>query len=718
MGKFDNKKIIPRYSFIAVLMFIVGMAVIGRVIYIMTVKRDYWTEVAKQRRYDNKTALPTRGNILSDNGELMASTLPEYRLTVDFKVSGEVDTALWREKMDSICEGLHEIFPEKTAEEFKAHLKEGLEKEKRYWLIWPRRVNYDTYKRVEKLPIFNMGRYIGGFRAEENSARKRPFGTLAARTIGDMYGEKDSARFGLEQSYDSILRGQKGKYHTRRVMNRWLNFTDNPVTDGDDILTTINVQMQDIAEKAVMDELYEINGDIGVAIVMEVATGDVKAIVNLQKCSDGMYREILNHALSDMHEPGSVFKTASVMVALDDGVVDTSFVIHTGNGQKEMYGQNMNDHNRASGGYGSISLGRAIQVSSNIGVSQVIKDNYAEEPEKFLAGLDRIGITENLHLPDKEYVPPKFKRPKRTSNGKLDYNKWPATTLPWMSIGYETMIPPISTITFYNAIANDGKMVKPRFIKQRLREGEVVEEYPVEVLRQQICKPQTLSKIRTLLEQVVTCGTGKKAKCESFTVAGKTGTALISQGKSGYKSGVAHYLVSFAGYFPADKPRYSCIVCLQKTGLPASGGTMSGWVFHNIAEGIMAHSLNVAASSAVDSEMALRPLLQRGNLSATSLVLGRLGFSSTLRGMAEEKKGQPLWGSVGYAGNSYLLNAEQSKRDVMPDVKGMGARDAVYMLENMGLKVTLLGRGKVMQQSLAVGSPVKRGSHCELRLGF
>lgn len=716
MSKFDNNKTIPRYSFIAIIITLIGVLVLVKALYIMTAKHDYWTDVAKKQKLDSLVVKPNRGNILSDDGELMASSLPEYKMFMDFKVGGEKKDSLWREKVDSICMGLHEIFPEKSAEEFKADLEKGHAKMSQNWPIWPKRVDYNTFVKVKQLPIFNMPKLRGGFHYEENNARRRPFGTLAQRTVGDMYGAKDTARFGLELSFDSILRGKTGITHKRKVMNKFLSFVDIPPTDGDDIQTTINVQMQDIAEKAVEEELKLINGDVGVAIVMEVATGDVKAIVNLEKCGDGQYRERRNHAVSDLLEPGSVFKTASVMVALDDGLVDTAHRVNTGNGQMMMHGAQMNDHNRASGGYGTISLGRALQVSSNIGISKVIDECYKSNPERYVDGLYRIGIAEDLQVPITGSTPPRIRKPQKNSHG--NYTNWSLTTLPWMSIGYETQVPPISTLTFYNAIANNGKMMKPRFVTRVLREGQVIAEYPPVVLRHQICKPSTLAQIQDLLCKVVTNGTGKKAKSESFLVAGKTGTAQISKGRGGYKSGVMHYLVSFVGYFPADAPRYSCIVCLQKAGLPASGGTMSGWVFHNISEGVMAHNLNMDISNARDSLQERRPKAMSGDLKAASMVLGHLGFD-TQRQWGDNNSDQSFWGSVALGGTQYILKQKERESDnIVPNVRGMGARDAIYQMERRGIKTKIVGRGKVRSQSLAPGEKVVRGSVCTLTMQY
>ena len=716
MSKFDNNKTIPRYSFIAIIITLIGVLVLVKALYIMTAKHDYWMDVAKKQKLDSLVVKPNRGNILSDDGELMASSLPEYKMFMDFKVGGEKKDSLWREKVDSICMGLHEIFPEKSAEEFKADLEKGHAKMSQNWPIWPKRVDYNTFVKVKQLPIFNMPKLRGGFHYEENNARRRPFGTLAQRTVGDMYGAKDTARFGLELSFDSILRGKTGITHKRKVMNKFLSFVDIPPTDGDDIQTTINVQMQDIAEKAVEEELKQINGDVGVAIVMEVATGDVKAIVNLEKCGDGQYRERRNHAVSDLLEPGSVFKTASVMVALDDGLVDTAHRVNTGNGQMMMHGAQMNDHNRASGGYGTISLGRALQVSSNIGISKVIDECYKSNPERYVDGLYRIGIAEDLQVPITGSTPPRIRKPQKNSHG--NYTNWSLTTLPWMSIGYETQVPPISTLTFYNAIANNGKMMKPRFVTRVLREGQVIAEYPPVVLRHQICKPSTLAQIQDLLCKVVTNGTGKKAKSESFLVAGKTGTAQISKGRGGYKSGVMHYLVSFVGYFPADAPRYSCIVCLQKAGLPASGGTMSGWVFHNISEGVMAHNLNMDISNARDSLQERRPKAMSGDLKAASMVLGHLGFD-TQRQWGDNNSDQSFWGSVALGGTQYILKQKERESDnIVPNVRGMGARDAIYQMERRGIKTKVVGRGKVRSQSLAPGEKVVRGSVCTLTMQY
>lgn len=716
MSKFDSKKITPRYSFIAIVLMFVAVSVVARAMYIMTARRDFWLDVADRVKADSVTVKPTRGNILSCDGLLMASSLPEYKVFMDFKALREAgNDSLWNAKLDSISTGLSEIFPEKKASEFRKHLEEGREKQSRHWAIWPKRINYNTYVEVKSLPVFNMKqKYRSGFHCEEFNARKRAYGSLAGRTLGELYGAKDSARYGLELAYDSVLRGEDGITHRRKVLNKFLSIMDTPPVDGADIVTTIDVTMQDLAERSVIDELKKINGNVGVAIVMDVATGDVKAIVNMEKCGDGEYRERKNHAVSDLLEPGSVFKTASIMVALDDGVVDTTERVETGGGVWPMYGREMRDHNWRRGGYGMLTLPQTLMVSSNVGVSRIIDDHYKNHPEKFVEGIYRLGLADDLHLPLAGSSPARIRMPKKEGR---QYVNWSKTSLPWMSIGYETQIPPISTLTFYNAIANGGKMMRPRFVKAVVKDGQVIAEYPPEVMRERICKPSTLGKIQTILEKVVSEGLGKKAGSKSFKVAGKTGTAQISQGTAGYKSGTVNYLLSFAGYFPADKPRYSCIVCIQKSGLPASGGGMSGLVFHNIAEGIMAQSIKLDVRDARDSTSVLVPDVKNGNILAADYVLKYLGFRPRADWSGSYADGNPIWGKAEKTENSITLMREKvGNQPDMPDVTGMGARDAVYILESRGLRVRLKGCGKVAEQSIPPGRATRKGMMCQLVL--
>ena len=711
MSKFRNDKVMPRYFAIAVILTLAGFAVIAKAMYIMTARKQYWTEVASRLKRDSVSVKPGRGNILSCDGQLMASSIPEYKIFIDFQAGADDTTwcrkkdSLWVEKLDSLCEGLHQIFPSRSAAEFKDHLMEGKRKVVTrkvdgkmvqtvgdlHWPIWPRRIDYNTYCEVKVLPFLSLPKYRGGFHVEVNNARRRPFGSLAQRTIGDMFGAKDSAKYGLELSFDSILRGTNGLMHRRKVLNKYMDIpVQNPI-DGADILTTIDVRMQDLAEHAVIDELKEINGEMGVAILMEVKTGDVKAIVNMQRAADGSYREMVNNAISYRCEPGSVFKVASFLVALDDGVVDTSYVIHTGSGVQDMHGRWMKDHNWRRGGYQDINVARALEVSSNIGVSHVIDHFYGSNPTKYVEGLYRVGIHEDLKIPLVGYQPPYIRMPDTKTTDRSKY--WSKTTLAWMSIGYETQIAPINTVSFYNAIANNGKMMKPRFVKQLVKDGQVIREFEPEVLKEQIAKPQTIKTMQTILEHVVSQGLGRKAGSKSFKVAGKTGTAQVADQYGGYHSGTTRYWLSFAGYFPADNPRYTCIVCLKKSGLPASGGGMSGVVFHRISEGVMAQNLKLSVEDARDENSIFIPEVKAGDAESAGYVMSSLGVRRQ---------------------DSEIRSQEVTSKDIVPSLIGMGARDAVYQLESRGVKARVRGRGKVKSQSIYAGTAVRQGMVCEL----
>lgn len=714
---FDRKKIIPRYKIIAYILLLLGFAVIVRASYVATAERDYWMQVASRLTLDSMEVKPARGNILSCDGQLLAGSLPKYILFVDFDAMYNAgNDTLWTDStVTAICEALYDIRPVVTAAEMKAHLQEGFEKRKKYWRIWNGRVNYDIYTQVKELPILSNSPNKGGLCFEEMNARERPFGSLAKRTVGELFAGKDSAKCGLELTYDSVLRGQPGIVQRRKVMNKYLSLTEMSPVDGADIVTTIDVDIQDLAERALIDELKFVNGNVGVAIVMEVKTGEIKAMVNMTKGSDGEYYEMKNNAVSDLLEPGSVFKTASIIVALDDGVCDTTEMVDTGEGVFDMHGSTMRDHNWRKKGYGYISLPRTLEVSSNIGVSRIIDKYYGSQPEKFVEGIYRLGLADSLGLPLMGSSSARIRMPQKNSHGT--YTNWSNTALPWMSIGYETQVPPISTLTFYNAIANDGKMMRPCLVKQIVKDGEVVQEFAPEVMRSQIAKPQTVKTMQTILEHVVSQGLGRRAGSKSFKVAGKTGTAQISKGAAGYKSGQVNYLLSFCGFFPADKPRYSCIVCIQKTGLPASGGGMCGPVFREIAEGIMSQDLKLSVNDARDAESVMLPDVKSGNMLAADYVLSHIGVNVDKWWDSSFADGNPIWGNAVHSGDCVrIVSVDETGGDTVPDVTGMGARDAVAMLERRGVKVRLDGRGRVVEQSLPPGNTVRKGDVCTLRL--
>ena len=703
-----HKKIMLRYSFIILVMVLVGIAIIFKAGIVMFAERDYWNDVAN-RFVKEEVPLPaTRGNIISSDGKLMASSLPEYKIYMDFKAGGEEKDSLLMLYLDSICDGLHQIFPDKSKAEFKSHILKGRKKGSRNYLLYPKRISYIQYKDAKGLPVFNLSKYRGGFHEQPFNQRKKPFGSLAMRTLGDMYSDMTlGAKNGLELQYDSILKGKAGVSHRKKVMNKFLNITDIAPEHGCDIITTIDVGMQDIAEKALVDKLKEINGRVGVAVLMEVKTGEIKAIVNMTKGNDGIYREVKNNAVSDLMEPGSTFKTASIMVALEDGKITPDQQVDTKNGVYMMHGRPMKDHNWHRGGYGVIDVTKVLMVSSNIGVSRVIDENYHNNPQKFVEGLYKLGIASPLNLD----IPGAAKKPNIRMPNK---NNWSKTALAWMSIGYETQVPPISTLTFYNAIANNGVMVKPKFVKAIVKDGEVIEEIPTEVLNPAIASPKTIEQIQVILEKVVSEGLGKPAGSKQFHVSGKTGTAQVAQGGV-YKAGTMQYLVSFCGYFPSENPQYSCIVAIQKSGLPASGGTMAGSVFSKIAERVYAKHLAQDLKSAKDSTSIFTPDVKNGDLAATRYILDEIEVKTT--GVDKYNIEEPIWGKATHNPNQDIaLTPQASDEKRVPSVIGMGAKDAVYYLESLGLKVQISGIGKVKTQSIPAGNTIVKGKTIHLRL--
>ena len=712
--KFDKKYITGRFSAIVIGALLVCALIIWKALYTATVDRDKWMKVAAISVSDTMVMKPIRGNILSADGQLMASSLPDYKLYIDFlsgidrkdsidsngkRVSRTYDAkqleekdSVWMQSMDTICSGLARICPRYTQEEYRAHLTKGLKERKRYWEVCPHVVlNYIQYNDIMKLPIFNYkNRYRSGLTIVERNNRNKPFGSLAKRTLGEMFGAKDSARSGLELAYDSLLRGVPGKKHHKKVLSKYLDIIDQEPVDGYDLVTTIDVGMQDICESALRQKLQELDATMGVVVLMEVKTGDVKAIVNLQRYDDGNYYEARNYALASLMEPGSTFKTASIMVGIDDGYIKATDWVETGNGVCNMYGALMKDHNWATrGGYGTIDVPHVLMFSSNIGVSKLIDKYYHDQPEKFVSGLRRIGIGAPLGLPFDGAADPRIRMPhKDRRGGYKQSDNWSATALPWMSIGYETQIPPISTVAFYNAIANNGKMVRPRFVKGIEKNGELVEEFPVEVIKNSICKRSTLKDIQTILQRVV-CdkeGLGKKAGNPYFHVSGKTGTAQVSNG-SGYKGGKNEHLVSFCGYYPSEEPKYSCIVAIRHSYYVASGGGQAGVVFSKIAQRVYSKNVTTNLKLAQDSTAIFVPDVKASHNKDYKNVLASLGLKQSNMGAAP------------------TIN------DVMevPDVRGLGARDAVYELASRGLKVRSTGRGVVTKQSIAGGAKLEPG---------
>ena len=722
-----DKKIISRYFTIIILMAVVGIIILLKAMSVMVFERNYWKEVASHYIVDSVAIAPRRGNILSDDGLLMASSVPQYTLFMDFMVSDRDEgrrikaqnkrDSLLRAHETEICEGLHRILPDKSVEEFRQTFRKGRERKSRYWKIYPKRVSYAQYKEIKELPVLGLRSSVGGFFTESNIRREKIYGSLAQRTLGDVYAKVDSAKNGIELAYDDYLRGTPGLGHKKKVNNEHLTIIDEPAIDGKDVQTTLNVEIQDIAEKALLDVLHKQNevygGDArtGVVIVMEVATGDIKAIVNMNRLDDGSYYETKNNALTDILEPGSTFKTASLLVALDDKKISINDSVDANRGLYRFGTATMKDHNwNKASAYGVLSVPQVLMYSSNVGTARLIDENYGKEPEKFVEGLHRMGLA--THFP----LLPGTGRPVIRKPNK-DKSNWSRTALPWMSIGYETQIAPINIVSFYNAIANDGKFMKPRLVKAIIEDGRVVEEFKPEVLIEKIASKQALADITKMLTMVVNepTGLGRQAGSEEFLVAGKTGTAQIASG--GQLKGGGHQL-SFCGFFPADAPKYTCIVSIQTRGGLISGGGVAGVVFGDIAKRVMARDARRDIGELVDSTVIFTPEVLRGNIADARYVLNTLDIRHEWDASQAYRKGKTVWGKAESVDNQVQLTevAFTPTEGKVPNVKGLGAKDAVYMLEACGLRVQLSGMGKVYTQSIPHGTAAKKGQTIYLKL--
>jgi len=498
------------------------------------------------------------------------------------------------------------------------------------------------------------------------------------------------------------LLGTPGISIRQKVANTYMETVKVEPIDGMDITTTIDIDLQDIAEKALIDGLHSFEAGSGYVILMEVHSGEVKAIVNMQQNVDKTYSENRNGAVSDMVEPGSTFKVASLMVAIDAGKVKITDYIETGNGIYPYANRLMKDHNANKGGYGRITLAEAIHGSSNIGISRAIVNAYGHNPSEFVEGLYDMKLNERLNLEIPGAASPRIRHP----HDKASY--WSATTLPWMSIGYETQIPPIYTLAFYNAIANNGKYIRPFFVKSISKNGQIIKAFETETIKESICKPTTLKDIKTVLLGVMEApkGTAHNVRSKYVRIAGKTGTAQISKGALGYKGGGTTHQVSFCGYFPADAPQYSCIVVIREPhkGYP-SGGTMSGSVFKNVAERSMAlksHRTALVFERDTVTNFPMKPFVKVGYYKALLSVMTDLQLpisvnsSDWVKSFSDDKQ--------------IRVESVSVPKNVVPDLMGMGAKDAVYLAERLGLNVQVQGRGKVVSQTIKPGTFVQRGS--------
>ncbi|MCC8133568.1 MAG: transpeptidase family protein [Tannerellaceae bacterium] len=706
-----DSRILVSYFVVVLVLGLVAVGILFRAFETAFVEKETWMQISEKQKRPDRLVLPRRGNVYSSDGKLMATSVPKYYMYIDFKADGfAADTFLHSKTqgVDSLAYYLSRKFKNRTPAAYKDYLLKGWKSKSRQYPVYEKQVSYSDLKEIKKYPFLNQSRYRSGFYTKEMVQRSKPFGSLASRTIGDIYGEIEASgitkgKNGLELQYDSLLRGQSGLSSVRRVGGAWTNVTEIEPVDGMDIRTTIDIDIQDITEKSLVDMLKSIDAESGTAVVMEVSTGEIKAITNMGHIREGVYAETKNHAVADEIEPGSTFKVASMMVALEDGICQPDDTVDVGNGIYMYKGARMTDHNMNRGGYGKITAAQSIWYSSNIGVAKIILKGYENNPAKFVEGLYRAGMNAELNLE----IPGAGRSKIRMPDDTVLY--WSKTTLPWMSFGYETQVPPIYTLTFFNAIANNGKMMRPMFTKEILENGKTVQSFSSEVIKPSICSKKTLDIIKEMLIGVVEEGTGSAVRSDAIRIAGKTGTAQIASGGVYRTSG---HQVSFCGYFPADEPQYSCIVVIRRPriGYP-SGGTMSGVVVKNIAEKVYSnHMAFDIRKFPVDSTAVLQPVPKAGDLEALDKVLSKFRLK-TDRDIVETN-----WVLAESGAGTLKLKDIPQQEGLVPRVIGMGAKDAVFLMESAGLQVSLRGMGRVTSQSISPGQRATKGQTVNLVL--
>ncbi len=724
--KAKGGQILTRYFIIVMLLSPVAAGILFLAFKTAILEKTKWTKVAESRKKPNRLVNPSRGNIYSADGKLMATSVPRYYLYVDFQAAGfrapspkgkkvvNIDTFMRSREngIDSLAYYLARKLKNRTAAGYRAYLLRGLRQKSRQYPLYEYRLSYADYKEIREFPFFRLGRNIGGLYEREMVQRQKLFGSLASRTIGDIYNEIETGglskgKNGLELRYDTLLHGKPGYNSIVRVGGRWTNVVEEEPVDGLDIRTTIDLQIQDLTEKALVDKLQEADAASGVAVVMEVKTGEVKAISNMERIRPGVYAELRNHALADELEPGSTFKIASMMVALEDGICTPESPIDVGNGTYKFNGRTIRDHNAQSGGYGTITVAQSIWYSSNVSIAKIVLKGYGNNPRKFIDGLHRTGIDADLNLDIAGAGHAKIRQPGDP--------QWSRMTLPWMSFGYEVQIPPINTLAFFNAIANNGRLMRPMFVKSILKNGKELRVYEPEVLIPEICSKRTLRAVQEMMYNVVNYqdpvgrrdGTGKPARSSVVSIAGKTGTAQIAASKA------AHNL-SFCGYFPYENPQYSCIVVISRPrrGI-VSGGMMAGTVFKEIAEKVYSNQIRYDLSSMKpEAGRTLMPPVKNGESRSAQAVVKWFDIRTTPKRVDADFS--VFWRNA----TRDTLNVRKLtvREGMMPYVIGMGARDAVYALERCGLRVNLAGHGRVILQSVPSGQTVTRGQTIDIIL--
>lgn len=655
-----EKNILTRLYIVAGFLFLFAMAVLVKLVSIQMVEGEKYRKLAMDRTEKMFTIAPKRGNLYSDDGSLLATSVSRYTIRFDAETVGKRD---FEENVKPLSEALANLLGNSSSH-YQQLLRKAKVNKNRYALI-ARNLDYSEYIAVKQFPLFNKGPYKGGLIIEQKIVREHPLGKIAERSVGYERVDENGyrTRVGLEGAFGNYLRGVEGKRLKQKIAKgQWKPIGwDNIVEpkDGYDVVSTIDINIQDIAHHALLGQLEKYNAEHGCVIVMETKTGEVKAISNLGRTSDGKYYERLNYAIGESHEPGSTFKLMSMVVALEDKVIDTSTVIDTEKGTFKVYNRTVRDSKH--GGYGKITAAKAFEVSSNTAFAKIINNNYKDNPEKYVNRLMNMNLHRELGLPINGEGIPVIRYPGDKG--------WSGVSLAWMSHGYEVSLTPLQTLTFYNAIANDGEMVKPRLIKAVKEWDKTILKFEKEVINPSICSMETAHKVQQLLKNVVEKkhGTGHGLYSPNFSMAGKTGTTQKNYVSKDPE--VMKYISTFAGYFPADDPKYSCIVVIHEPDKSVGyyGADVSGPVFKSVAQKIYASS----------------PLVDEVDV--------------------KEVETEHL--EKNYQG---YFAASNKKYNAVPNVEGMSGMDAVSLLENLGIEVEVKGNGKVKKQSIAKGTDLKK----------
>ncbi|MDN4164430.1 penicillin-binding protein [Cytophagales bacterium LB-30] len=684
-----------RVAFLLVALF--AVAVVVRMGNIQFVEGDKWKKLAEEIGFQYRTIKATRGNIYSDNGSLLATSLPFYKVAFDPMIA---DSEVFKKGIDSLSLLLSKTFPSTSARQFKQKITDARLSGKRYITLSREQIDYQQKKKMMDWPIFREGRHEGGVIFEKVDKRFRPFNDLAFRTVGFL--NEDNYGAGLEYSFNDLLGGRDGEaLYQKMAGGSWKPVFDQQEVkpeEGLDIETTLDVNLQDVAETALLRALEEHSAQHGAVVVMEVSTGAIKAISNLTRLENGSYGETYNYFVGGVREPGSTFKLVSMMALFEDTNLSLEDSIDTGTGEIKVYKESIRDHK--PGGYGKITIQEAFEKSSNIAVAKLVMNQYGTQPKKFYEYIESLGLNRPIGFQMKGEGEPKVKTP----------DKWSGITLPWMAFGYEVETTPLQMLTLYNAVANEGRMMKPYIVSRAKRADKVIRDFKPEILKRQICSDATLEKLKIMLEGVVERGTADNINGTHYKIAGKTGTAQkLVNGKH-----VKKYYTSFVGYFPADNPRYSCMVLIDDPkGYRQYGSDVAAPVFKEIADKIYAKDIDMHAPLSPEYlvETGVFPTVKAGYYPDLNFLCNKLGISN------HSKEDEVEWVRASVTNNAINWKYPSNAAGLVPDVQGMMLRDALYLLENKGLRVTYQGKGRVINQSLPPGSRIAKGGLIRIILG-